>query len=93
MSNRRKMVQWRSSRCSAGATCAGGHPRRRCGAQLEDTPPAERSSSSDHDGADSDESTSLPSTQRVPPERVGVRNASATTANPIEARLIGPLEG
>jgi len=72
MSNRRKMVQCRSSRCSAGATCAGGHPRRRCGAQLEDTAPAERSSSSDHDGADLDESTSLPSTQ---PRAAGLRPA------------------
>nr|CAB3453276.1 unnamed protein product [Digitaria exilis] len=40
-----------------------------------ETAPADRSSPapSDHP-ADSDESTSLPSTQREPPERVGVRN-------------------
>ena len=44
---------------------------------LEETAPAERSSSSDHDGADSDESTSLLSTQ---PPAAGLRPAGCRGA-------------
>jgi hypothetical protein len=40
-----------------------------------------RSSSSDH-CADSDESTSLPSTQREPPDRVGARNRASSWIPP-----------
>jgi len=49
----------------------------------------DRSSPSEN-AADSDESTSLPSTQRVPPERVGVRNRADGGSSWIPPSSIAP---